>query len=81
MTITFAYSLDPDQDSTMYGPQEFWLSGEDGYLFSGIWGALVFIFRDLGSKLIVWGIQGALQKKSKKKSHLKGKAFISFDFF
>ena len=62
------------------GPQGFWGSGENGYLFSGSWGALVIIFRDLGSKLIVWGIKGALQK-CKKKSPLKRKAFISFDFF
>ena len=34
------------------GPQGFGGSGENGYLFSGIWGALVIIFRDLGSKLI-----------------------------
>ena len=31
-------------------------SGENGYLFSGSWEALVIIFRDLGSKLIVMGI-------------------------
>ena len=31
-------------------------SGENGYLFSGSWEALVIIFRDLGSKLIVLGI-------------------------
>ena len=37
-------------------PQGFWGSGENGYLFSGSWGALVIIFRDLGSKLIVLGI-------------------------
>ena len=43
------------------------------------WGALVIIFRELGSKLIVLGIYGALQK-SFKKSHLKGKAFFLFDF-
>ena len=57
-----------------WGPQGFWGSGEND------WGALVIIFRDFGSKLIVLGIKGALQK-SNKKSHLKGKAFISFDFF
>ena len=61
-------------------------SGPRGY---GIWGEKLFIFRelgsngnyfqDVGSKLIVWGIYGA-QQKSKKKSHLKGNAFISFDF-
>ena len=47
------------------GPQGFWGSGENGYLFSGSWVALVIIFRDLGSKLIVLGIQGALQKCKK----------------
>ena len=40
----------------------------------------MIIFRDLGSKFIVLGIEGA-QQKSKKKSHLKGKAFILFDFY
>ena len=38
------------------GPRGFWGSGENGYLFSGSWGALVIIFRDLGSKLVVLGI-------------------------
>ena len=47
------------------GPQGFWGSGENGYLFSGSWGALVIIFRDLGSKLIVLGIKGALKKVKK----------------
>ena len=54
------------------GPQGFWGSGENGYLFSGSWGALVIIFRDLGSKFIVWGIWGALQR-SKKNLTLKEK--------
>ena len=36
------------------GPEGFWGSGENGYLFSGSWGAL--IFRHLGSKFIVLGI-------------------------
>ena len=31
------------------GPQRFWGSGENGYLFSCSWGALVIVFRDLGS--------------------------------
>ena len=35
------------------GPQVF---GENGYFFSGSWGALVIILGDLGSKLIVLGI-------------------------
>ena len=41
--------------------------GENGYLFSGSWGALVSIFKikNLGSKLIVSGIKGALQKQKK----------------
>ena len=37
----------------------------NGYLFSGSWEALVIIFRDLGSKLIVLGIYGAMQKSKK----------------
>ena len=48
--------------------------------FQGAGGALVIIFRDLGSKLIVLGIRRALQKCIKK-SHLKRKSFIYFDFF
>ena len=36
--------------------QGFWGSGENGYLFSGSWGALVIISGDLGSKLIFLGI-------------------------
>ena len=39
-----------------WGPQGFWGSGENGYLFSGSWGALVIILRDLGSNPIVFGI-------------------------
>ena len=62
------------------GAQGFWESGENVYLFSGSWGTLVIIFRDLGSKLIVLGFREPC-KKVLKKSHLKGKAFISFDFF
>ena len=38
------------------GPPGFWGAGENGYLFSGRWEALVIIFRVLGSKLIVLGI-------------------------
>ena len=48
-----------------WGPHGFWGSGENGYLFSGSWEALVIIFRDSGSKLIVLGIKGALQKSKK----------------
>ena len=42
--------------SYMDGPQGFWGSGENGYLFSGIWGALVIILGELGRQLIVLGI-------------------------
>ena len=38
------------------GPLGFWGSGENGYLFSGSWGALVIILGELGSKLIILGI-------------------------
>ena len=38
------------------GPQGFTGSGENGYLFSGSWGALVIIFRHFGSKFGVLGI-------------------------
>ena len=37
------------------GPQGFWGSGENGYLFSGSWGALVIILGEVGSKLIILG--------------------------
>ena len=37
-------------------PHGFGGSGENGYLFSWSWEALVIIFKDLGSKLIVLGI-------------------------
>ena len=40
----------------MYGSKGFLESGEKGYLFSGSWGALAIIFRELGSKLMVLGI-------------------------
>ena len=62
------------------GPQGIGGSGENGFLFSGSWGALVIIFRDLGSKLINLGIKFALIK-SFKKSKLKRKAFIWFYVF
>ena len=38
------------------GPPGFGGSWENGYLFSGSWGALVIIFTHLGSKFIVLGI-------------------------
>ena len=46
----------------MYGPPGVLGIGEKGYLFSGIWGTLVIIFRGLGSQLMVLRIKGALQK-------------------
>ena len=64
---------------TYMGPQGFGGSGENGYLFSGEWGCTGNYFRDLGSKLVVWGFREPC-KKVKLKSHLKEKAFISFDF-
>ena len=50
------YAEQGDGISRLMGTQGFWKSGENGYLFSGSCGALVNIFRDLGSKLIVFGI-------------------------
>ena len=47
-------------------PQGFWGSGENGYLFSGSWGALVIISGDLGSKLIFLGSREPCQKAKKK---------------
>ena len=38
------------------GPKGVFGSGENGYLLSGSWGALVIILRHLGSKFIVLGI-------------------------
>ena len=56
----------------------------------GIWGEWLFIFRELGStgnyfqgfgeQVHSFGDLGSPAKKLKK-SHLKGKAFILFDFF
>ena len=52
--------------SSVGPPQGFWGSGENSYLFSGSWGALVIILGELGSKLIILGIKGALPKSKKK---------------
>ena len=51
-----AFSLFDDFLLFMGPPQGFWGSGENGYLFSGGWGALVIILGELGSKLIILGI-------------------------
>ena len=40
----------------LWGSHGFWGSGENGYLFSGFWGALVIILGEVGSKLIILGI-------------------------
>ena len=40
------------QRLTISVPLWFWRSGEDDYLFSGTWGALVIILGELGNKLI-----------------------------
>ena len=53
----FAVCLGYQGSSAIIGaPQGFWGSGENGYLFSGDWGALVIILGELGSKLIILGI-------------------------
>ena len=49
----------------IYGAPRGLGSGEKDYLFSGNWGALVIIFRDQGSKLIVLEIKRALPKSTK----------------
>ena len=63
------------------GPHGFWGSENNGYLFSGSWGVLVIIFMDLGGgQAHSFRDLGCPAKKSKKKkSHIKGKAFIVFD--
>ena len=38
-------------------------SGENGYLFSGSWGAQVIIFRDLGEQAHSFGDLGSPAKK------------------
>ena len=53
---TIQANLIPARLSYILDPQGFGGSGENGFLFSESWGALVIIFRDLGSKLIVLGI-------------------------
>ena len=60
------------------GPQGFWGSGENGYLFSGSWGALVIILGELGSKLMILEIKGALPKSKKNKEK---PPFFFFNFF
>ena len=40
----------------IWAPLGFWGSGENGYLFSGSWGALVIILGELRRRLIVLGI-------------------------
>ena len=62
---TMAVNCDFSIDCSNGAPQGYWESGEDSYLFSGIWGTLVIIFMDLGSKLIVFGIYGVLQTSKK----------------
>ena len=64
----------------MQGPQGFWGSGENGYLFSGTRGVLVVILSDFGSKLIVWGF-GEPCKKVKKILTLKEKPSFCLIFF
>ena len=47
-------------------PQGFWGSGENGYLFSGSWEALVIIFRGAREKAYNFGDIGSLAKKKNK---------------
>ena len=53
-TATFLSVLGP--------PQEFWGAGENGHLFSGSWGALAIIFRELGRKIFILGSLEALSE-------------------
>ena len=67
-----------------YGPQGFGGSGDNGVLFSDSCEALVIIFSDLGSSLIVGGIMEALQKIRKtnfKNRTLKVKLIFRLTFF
>ena len=60
--VTLKYNIGTELNIGAPGVLEIW--GECLF-FSGSWGALVIIFRDLGSKLIVLGILGTLQKSKK----------------
>ena len=62
MIFVFSFHMPLVVKLEMGPPLGFGGSGENGFLISGSWGALVIGFRDLGSKLIVLGIKGALQK-------------------
>ena len=46
------------------GPMGFWGSGENGFFILGSWGVLVIILGSLRSKLMVFGIKGALLKSN-----------------
>ena len=63
------------------GPRAFGELGEGIFILES-WGAMVNVVVELGSKLIVWVIYGALPKSRDKfeKSHLKGKTSILLDF-
>ena len=43
----------PSYGVYIWGPQGFWGSGENGFLFSGSCGTLVILLGELGSKLII----------------------------
>ena len=51
--VSTQYLMNPLNDGA---PQGFWGAGENGYIFSGSWGAMVIILGELGSKLIILGI-------------------------
>ena len=59
------------------GPQGFWGSGKNGYLFSGSWGSTGNYFRGAREQAHNLGDLGSLAKKAKIRY---GKASILFDF-
>ena len=61
--VDFSYTH-PKYINCYWAPGVLGICGE-GKFISGSWGALAIIFRDLGSKLVVLGIKGGLQKSKK----------------
>ena len=54
---------------------------EKGYLFTGSWGALVIILRELEKQAFILGIKGALQKVKNKCKKSQLKTSILLDLF
>ena len=72
-----------DGISRLMGTQWFWKSGENGFfIFWELWSTGDY-FPGFGEQAHSFGDLGSPAKKFKKKlkTHLKGKAFILFDFF